>query len=90
MYRCNVSFAHGFVGESKRPVAELKNRKMKSHEQLADLGLNIARLVKMAHPQATKEAIGVNALIDSLPGPVMESMGTTHHIATSHSLCHGN
>ena len=56
-------------------MAELKARKRKPHESLADLGRDIARLTRLAYPnadQATRETIGINAFLDSLPGPAIE------------------
>ena len=57
-------------------LAELKCRKRKPHETLSSLGRDIARLVRLAYPQAdqaTKETIGINALMDALPGPAIET-----------------
>ena len=56
-------------------MAELKARKRKPHETLADLGRDIARLTRLAYPnadQATRETIGINAFLDSMPGPAIE------------------
>ena len=56
-------------------MAELKARKRKPHESLADLGRDIARLTRLAYPnadQATRETIGINAFLDSMPGPAIE------------------
>ena len=56
-------------------MAELKARKRKPNETLADLGRDIARLTRLAYPsadQATRETIGINAFLDSLPGPAIE------------------
>ena len=57
-------------------MAELKARKRKPHESLASLGRDIAWLVRMAYPQAdpvTRDTIGINALLDALPGPALET-----------------
>ena len=57
-------------------LAELKCRKRKPNETLACLGRDIARLVRLAYPQAdqaTKDTIGINALLDALPGPAIET-----------------
>ena len=57
-------------------MAALKNRKRKHHEPLDDLGCDNAPLVPLAYPQAnqdTKEAIGINGLMDSLPRPAIET-----------------
>ena len=57
-------------------LAELKCRKRKPNETLSSLGRDIARLVRLAYPQAdqaTKETIGINALMDALPGPAIET-----------------
>ena len=56
-------------------MAELKARKRRPNESLADLGRDIARLTRLAYPnadQATRETIGINAFLDSLPGPAIE------------------
>lgn len=56
-------------------MAELKARKRKPQESLVDLGRDIARLTRLAYPaadQATRETIGINAFLDSLPGPAIE------------------
>ena len=56
-------------------MAELKARRRKPHESLADLGRDIARLTRLAYPnadQATRETIGINAFLDSMPGPAIE------------------
>ena len=56
-------------------MAELKARKRKPHESLVDLGRDLARLTRLAYPNAdpaTRETIGINAFLDSLPGPAIE------------------
>ena len=56
-------------------MAELKARKRKPQESLVDLGRDIARLTRLAYPTAdpvTRETIGINAFLDSLPGPAIE------------------
>ena len=56
-------------------MAELKARKRKPNESLAVLGRDIARLTRLAYPnadQVTRETIGINAFLDSLPGPAIE------------------
>ena len=55
--------------------AELKARRRKGEESIADLGRDIARLVRHAYPQAdsvTREVVGINAFLDALPGPASE------------------
>ena len=52
--------------------AELKARWKKVDESMADLGQNVARLVRLVYPTAdgsTGEVIGVKAFLDALPGP---------------------
>ena len=56
-------------------MAELKARKRKPKESLVDLGRDIARMTRLAYPnadQATRETISINAFLDSLPGPAIE------------------
>ena len=56
-------------------MAELKARKRKSGESLATLGRDIARLTRLAYPQAdqaTRETIGINAFLDAQQGPAIE------------------
>lgn len=56
-------------------MAELKARKRKPSESLANLGRDIARLVRLAYPgadQPTRETIAINSFLDSLPGPAIE------------------
>ena len=56
-------------------MAELKARKRRPHESLVDLGRDIARLTRLAYPAAdpaTRETIGINAFLDSMPGPAIE------------------
>ena len=65
-------------------MAELKARRRKTEESLAELGRDIARLTRLAYPQAdniTRETIGINAFLDSLPGPAME---IRLHVTKSH------
>ena len=55
--------------------AELKARKRKSGESMAELGREIAKLVRLSHPtadQATREVIGINSFLEALPGPVSD------------------
>ena len=55
--------------------AELKSRKKKRDETMADLGRDLARLVQLAYPQAdmaTRETLAINAFLDALPGPAIE------------------
>lgn len=55
--------------------AELKARKKKGDESMADLGRDVARLVRLAYPTAdaaTREIVGINSFLDALPGPALE------------------
>ena len=55
--------------------AELKARRKKGDESLADLGQDVARLVRPVYPSAdgsTREVIGVNAFLDAMPRPASE------------------
>ena len=55
--------------------AELKARKKRGDESMADLGRDIAKLVRLAYPTAdvnTREVIGINAFLEALPGPASE------------------
>ena len=67
------SFApHGMVHLHQ---AELKARKRKPDESMADLGREIAKLARLAYPTAdaaTREVIGINAFLEALPGPASE------------------
>ena len=43
---------------------------------MAELGRDIARLVNLAYPQAdvaTRETLSINAFLDALPGPAIET-----------------
>lgn len=56
-------------------MAELKARKRKPQESLSDLSRDIARLTRLAYPNAdmaTRETIAINAFLDSFPGPAIE------------------
>ena len=56
--------------------AELKGRKRKRDESMAELGRDLARLVQLAYPQAdptTRETLAINAFLDALPGPAIET-----------------
>ena len=56
--------------------AELKGRKRRRGESMAELGRDIARLVNLAYPQAdmaTRETLSINAFLDALPGPAIET-----------------
>lgn len=56
-------------------MAELKARKRRPEESLVDLGRDVARLTRLAYPHAdtaTRETIGINAFLDSMPGPAIE------------------
>lgn len=67
-------------------MAELKARRRKSNESLAELGRDIARLTRLAYPRAdpaTRETIGINAFLDSLPGPSIE---IRLHVTKSHPM----
>ena len=55
--------------------AELKARKRKPDESMANLGRDVAKLVRLAYPTAdpaTREVIGINAFLEALPGPASE------------------
>lgn len=55
--------------------AELKARKKRADESMANLGRDIAKLVRLAYPAAdpaTREVIGINAFLEALPGPASE------------------
>ena len=55
--------------------AELKARRKKPDESMVDLGRDVARLVRLAYPTAdvaTREVIGINTFLESLPGPATE------------------
>ena len=55
--------------------AELKARKRRPGETMANLGREIAKLVRLAYPtadQATREVIGINAFLEAIPGPASE------------------
>ena len=55
--------------------AELKARKKKGDESMADLRRDVARLVRIAYPSVdgfTREVIGINAFLDALPGPALD------------------
>ena len=55
--------------------AELKARRKKTDETMADLGRDVAKLVRLAYPTAdpaTREVIGINSFLDALPGPASE------------------
>ena len=56
--------------------AELKGRKRRRGESMAEMGRDIARLVNLAYPQAdvaTRETLSINAFLDALPGPAIET-----------------
>jgi len=56
-------------------LSALKSRKRRANEPLSELGRDIARLVRLAYPmadQGTREAIGINAFMDAMPGPAIE------------------
>ena len=55
--------------------AELKARKKRPDESMANLGRDVAKLVRLAYPTAdpaTREVIGINAFLEALPGPASE------------------
>ena len=55
--------------------AELKARKRRPGESLAELGRDVARLIRLAFPTAdlaTREMVGINAFLDAIPGPAIE------------------
>jgi len=55
--------------------AELKARRRRADESMVDLGRDVAKLVRLAYPSAdaaTREVIGINAFLESLPGPASE------------------
>jgi hypothetical protein len=55
--------------------AELKARKRHPGESLAELGRDVARLIRLAFPTAdlaTREMVGINAFLDAIPGPAIE------------------
>ena len=67
-------------------MAELKARRRKPDETLAALGRDIARLTRLAYPRAdpaTRETIGINAFLDSLPG---QSIEIRLHVTKSHPM----
>ena len=56
--------------------AELKSRKRRQDELMVELGRDIARLVQLACPQAdmaTRETLLINAFLEALPGPAIET-----------------
>ena len=55
--------------------AELKARKKRPDESMANLGRDVAKLVRLAYPTAdpaTREVIGINTFLEALPGPASE------------------
>ena len=59
--------------------AELKARRKKGDESMADFGQGVARLVRLAYPSAdgsTREIIGVNAFLVALLGPASDNNST--------------
>ena len=55
--------------------AELKARRKRADESMANLGRDVAKLVRLAYPtadSATREVIGINAFLEALPGPASE------------------
>jgi len=55
--------------------AELKARKKKPTESMADLGRALKKLVRLAYPSTdseTRETLALHAFLDALPGPVSE------------------
>jgi len=56
--------------------AELKACHRRPNESLTELGREIAKLSRLAYPtadQATRETIGINAFVDAIPGPAIET-----------------
>ena len=75
IYRCVLeALDQNFAPEGLMYLhkAQLKARRKKDSESMAELGRDIARLVRLAYPGAEPEwmeTMGIDAFLDSLPGP---------------------
>ena len=57
-------------------LAELKHRTRKTNKPLPELGRDTAGLVHQAYSladQATRDTSGINAFMDAMPGPAIET-----------------